>query len=66
MWTEPLLRLVPCRQRQMYQLLQDMTDGYKTTQIIWENPSFDFKSKEIDTMRTLFRSGQYREENRDI
>lgn len=50
----------------MYQLLQDVTDGYKTTQIIRENPSFGFKSKEIDAMRTLFRSEQYREENRDI
>ena len=50
----------------MYQLLQDVTDGFTTPDIIRANPGFAFKSREIDTLRETIQSERFKSENRDV
>lgn len=50
----------------MFQLLQDVTDGFTTTEIIKSNPGFAFKARDIDFLRENLTSEVYRTENRDV
>ena len=50
----------------MYQLLQDVTDGFSTTEIIKSNPSFAFKSRDIDLLRDNLVSERFCTENRNV
>ena len=50
----------------MHQLLQDVTDGVSTQEIIRGNPSFAFKSREIDQLRDTMNAERYEKENRDV
>lgn len=50
----------------MYQLLQDVTDGFSTIEIIKSNPAFAFKSRDIDQLRETLLTERYERENRDV
>ena len=61
---------LPCEAEEaapkMHQLLQDVTDGVSTQEIIRGNPSFAFKSREIDQLRDTMNAERYEKENRDV
>ena len=61
---------LPCEAQEaapkMYQLLQDVTDGVTTQEIIRGNPSFAFKSREIDQLRDTMNAERFEKENRDV
>lgn len=50
----------------MYQLLQDVTDGFTTPEIIRSHPSFAFKGRDIDALRETLTAERFRVENRDV
>ena len=50
----------------MYKLLQNVKDGFATTEIIDETPSFAFRSRDIDTLRQTYLADRFRKENRTI
>ena len=50
----------------MHQLVQDVTDGRTTVEIIKSNPSFAFKGKDIDALRETLTSERFKTENRDV
>ena len=50
----------------MHQLVQDVTDGCTTVEIIKSNPSFAFKGKDIDALRETLTSERFKTENRDV
>ena len=50
----------------MYQLLQDVSDGFSTVEIIRGNPGFAFKTRDIDQLRETLLSERYERENRDV
>lgn len=50
----------------MFQLVQDVTDGFTTPEIIRSNPGFAFKGKDIDTLRKTLLSERFKTENRDV
>ena len=50
----------------MFQLLQDVTDGFTTVEIIKNNPGFAFKGRDIDSLRESLQSEQYRTESREL
>lgn len=50
----------------MFQLLQDVADGFSTIEIIKNNPSFAFKGRDIDSLRENLQSERYRTENRSL
>lgn len=54
------------RDPKMYKLLQNVKNGFSTTEIIDENPTFAFKAKDIDTLREIYIADRYRNENRSI
>ena len=48
----------------MYKLLRNVKDGFATTEIIDETPSFAFRSRDIDTLRQTYLAERFRKENR--
>ena len=50
----------------MFQLLQDVTDGFSTPEIIRNHPGFAFKSRDIDTLRETLTAERFKTENRDV
>ncbi len=50
----------------MFQLLQDVTDGVSTQEIIRSEPSFAFKSREIEQLRDTMNAERFEKENRDV
>lgn len=50
----------------MYQLLQDVTDGLSTKEIIVNHPNFAFKVRDIDALRETLTTEQFKIENRDV
>ena len=50
----------------MFQLLQDVEDGFTTLEIIKNNPGFAFKGKDIDSLRETLTSEQYKTGVRDV
>jgi hypothetical protein len=61
---------LPCEAQEvapkMFQLLQDVQDGVSTQEIIRSEPSFAFKSREIDQLRDTMNAERYEKENRDV
>ena len=50
----------------MAQLMQDVKDGYSTTEIIENDPSFAFKINDIDALREKLLFEKFRKENRPV
>ena len=50
----------------MAQLMQDVKDGYSTTEIIENDPSFAFKINDIDALREKLLFEKFRKENRPM
>ncbi len=50
----------------MAQLMQDVKDGYSTTEIIENDPSFAFKINDIDALREKLLFERFRKENRPV
>ena len=50
----------------MFQLLQDVTNGFTTVEIIKNNPGFAFKGRNIDSLRENLQSERYRTESRKL
>lgn len=50
----------------MAQLMQDVKDGYPTTEIIENDPSFAFKINDIDALREKLLFERFRKENRPV
>lgn len=50
----------------MFQLLQDVTDGFTTPEIIRNNPAFAFKGRDIDALRETLMAERFKTENRDV
>ena len=50
----------------MAQLMQDVKDGYSTTEIIENDPSFAFKINDIDALREKLLHERFRKENRPV
>ncbi len=50
----------------MAQLMQDVKDGYSTTEIIENDPSFAFKINDIDALREKLFFERFRKENRPV
>lgn len=50
----------------MHRLVQDVTDGRTTVEIIKNDPSFAFKGKDIDALRETLTSERFKTENRDV
>ena len=50
----------------MFQLLQDVMDGFATVEIIKNNPGFAFKGRDIDSLRENLQSERYRTESRKL
>ena len=50
----------------MHKLLQNVKEGFTTTEIIDETPSFAFKSRDIDTLRQTYLAERFTKENREI
>ena len=59
---EPQIEKAP----EMSALLEDITAGKTTTQIIRENPKLAFRVKEIDVLRQTLLSEKYAEQNRAV
>ncbi len=61
---------LPCEAQEaapkMFQLLQDVKDGVSTQEIIRGEPSFAFKSREIDQLRDTMNAERFERENRDV
>ena len=50
----------------MAQLMQDVKDGYSTTEIIENDPSFAFKINDIEALREKLLFERFRKENRPV
>lgn len=50
----------------MYQLLQHVKDGFSTTEIVEENPSFCLQTQKIDQLRDSLESEPFRRQFRDL
>ena len=50
----------------MFQLLQDVTDGFTTSEIIRNNPAFAFKGRDIDALRETLMAERFKAVNRDV
>ena len=50
----------------MAQLMQDVKDGYSTTEIIENDPSFAFKINDIEALREKLLFEKFRKENRTV
>ena len=50
----------------MAQLMQDVKDGFSTTEIIENDPSFAFKINDIDALREKLLFERFRKENRPV
>ena len=50
----------------MFQLLEDVKDGFTTQEIIRNNPAFAFKGRDIDQLRETLLAEQYENANRDV
>ena len=50
----------------MFQLLQDVTAGFTTPEIIRNNPAFAFKGRDIDALRETLTAERFKTENRDV
>ena len=50
----------------MAQLMQDVKDGFSTTEIIENDPSFAFKINDIDALREKLLFEKFRKENRPV
>ena len=50
----------------MFQLLQDVADGFTTPEIIRNNPAFAFKGRDIDALRETLTAERFKTENRDV
>lgn len=50
----------------MAKLIQDVTDGFSTREIVLNNPNFAFKLREIDDLREKINLDHFRFNNRDL
>lgn len=50
----------------MYQLLQDVEEGFSTLEIIKNNPGFAFKGKDIDSLRETLNAEKFKTETREV
>ena len=50
----------------MFQLLEDVKDGFTTQEIIRNNPAFAFKGRDIDQLRETLLAEQYENANREV
>lgn len=50
----------------MFQLLEDVKDGFTTQEIIRNNPAFAFKGRDIDQLRETLLAEQFENANRDV
>ena len=50
----------------MYELIQEVQSGKTTGQIIFENPKFAFRSKDIDILRQTLNAERFASENREV
>lgn len=50
----------------MYQLLQDVKDGFSNIDIINNHPGFSFKIKDIDALRDMLRAEEFKDDIRHV